>query len=236
MRTKTLLLTIALGAAGVAASSAQVYSVNAVGYVNLSLVNGYTLIANPLNGTDNSLNTILPLPASADGTTIFRFKPAVQNYGEAIQFFAGFGWFTVDTDPNWLTLPPGVGVFIQPSGPTPLNVTFVGEVPQGNLSNQLRGGNAYQIVGSQVPQALPIGDTATPNTLNFPAAEGDVVFIFNSPTQTYKEAYQYFGGFGWFSVNPDDPGPVGPTIPVATSFFVQKAGPDVAWTRTFSVN
>jgi hypothetical protein len=117
-----------------------------------------------------------------------------------------------------------------------LNVTFVGEVPQGNLSNQLRGGNAYQIVGSQVPQALPIGDTATPNTLNFPAAEGDVVFIFNSPTQTYKEAYQYFGGFGWFSVNPDDPGPVGPTIPVATSFFVQKAGPDVAWTRTFSVN
>jgi hypothetical protein len=239
MRTKTLLLTIALGAAGVAASSAQVYSVNAVGYVNLSILSGYNLIANPLNGTDNNLNTILPLANDGDGTTIFRFKPGIQNYGDAIQFFAGFGWFTVDVDPNWLVLPPGEGVFIQPgpSTPVPLNVTFVGEVPQGTLTTDLVGNGAYQILSSVVPQALPLGDGATPNTLQFPAVDGDNVFIFNAATQTYKDPYQYFGGFGWFSVNPDDPGPVGPTIPVATSFFVTKAGAaSQQWTRNFTVN
>ena len=239
MRTKTLLLTIALGAAGVASSSAQVYSANAVGYVNLSLVNGFTLIANPLNGTNNHLNTILPLPATADGTTIYRYRPntgAVGGFGDAITFFDGFGWFSADTDPNWLVLPPGEGVFIQPSGPTPLNVTFVGEVPQGQLSNPVAGNNRFSILASQVPQALPIGETGNNATLQFPAVDGDTVYIFNSTTQRYKDAYSYFGGFGWFSANADDPGPVGPTIPVATSFWVQKSGPNTSWNRNFSVN
>ena len=47
MRTKTLLLTAALSAAGIASSMAQVYSVNAVGYVNTPLVTGFNLISNP---------------------------------------------------------------------------------------------------------------------------------------------------------------------------------------------
>ena len=41
MRTKTLLLTAALCAAGIATSKAQVYSVNAVGYVNTALVKAF---------------------------------------------------------------------------------------------------------------------------------------------------------------------------------------------------
>jgi hypothetical protein len=236
MRTKTFLLTMALGAASAVTSMAQVYSANAVGYVNLSLPNGFSIIANPLNGTNNNLNTILPLPDTADGTTIFRFRPSARAYGDSIAFFAGFGWFSADPDPNWLVLDPGEGVFIKPSGPTPLNVTFVGEVPQGALSNPLLGGNHFQIVSSEVPQALPLGDEVTPNTLNFPAVEGDTVYIFDTAQQRYKDSYSYFGGFGWFSANPDDPGPVGPTIPVATGFFLLKVGPDDTWDRNFSVN
>jgi hypothetical protein len=236
MRTKALLLTAALSVAGVSSSMAQVYSANAVGYVNLSLQAGFNLISNPLNGTNNHVNTILPLPNTADGTTIFRFKPGIQNYGDSLTFIQNFGWFTTDSDPNFYVLNPGEGVFIRPSGPTPLNVTFVGEVPQGTLNNPVLGGNRYSILASQVPQALPLGASGQAGTLQFPAVDGDTVFLFDSVAQRYKESYTYINAFGWFSTNPDDPGILGPVIPVATSFFVQKKGNDTSWTRTFSVN
>jgi hypothetical protein len=124
-------------------------------------------------------------------------------------------------------------VFIQNATGAALNVTFVGEVPQGNLSNPVPA--AFSIMASEVPQALPIGSTGQAGTLEFPAAEGDSIFIFNSATQLYKENYTYFDGIGWLSANPDDPGVQGPTIPVATGFFVQK-GAAANWTRVFSVN
>ena len=50
MRTKTLLLTAALSAAGIATSMAQVYSANAVGYVNKLIPTGFSMIANPVFG------------------------------------------------------------------------------------------------------------------------------------------------------------------------------------------
>ena len=105
MRTKTLLLTAALVAAGVVSSQAEVFSVNAVGYVNVPLVAGFTMIANPLNNGNNNLNTILPLPDSADGTVIYRF--AAGAFGDEIAFVAGFGWFSANADPNWLIVAPG---------------------------------------------------------------------------------------------------------------------------------
>jgi hypothetical protein len=116
-------------------------------------------------------------------------------------------------------------------------VTFVGEVPQGSLSKPLAGGNNFNLVGSQVPQALPLGSTGEANTLEFPAVPGDSVYIFDSGIQNYKSSYDFFEDFGWFSANTDDPGPQGPTIPVAEGFFVLKVGPaSQSWNRTFSVN
>src|SRR5437763_15367210 len=61
MRTKTLLLTAAVLAAGLGASVAQtVFSVNAVGYVNVTIKPGYNLICNPLNGSNNVISTVMP--------------------------------------------------------------------------------------------------------------------------------------------------------------------------------
>ncbi len=63
MRTKTLLIASAGAlAAAITSSQAQtVYSQNVVGYVNTPLAQGANvLIANPLNGTTNSINTIMP--------------------------------------------------------------------------------------------------------------------------------------------------------------------------------
>ena len=68
MRTKTLLLTAALAAAGVVSSMAQVYSVNSVGYVNLTLPNGFSMIANPnppssLSHPSVTYNRVTPMEA-----------------------------------------------------------------------------------------------------------------------------------------------------------------------------
>src|SRR5439155_26780565 len=64
MRTKTLLLPAALSAAGLASATAQVYSVNAVGYVNVSVpAHKLAILGVPLNGTNNQMNTTMPLDA-----------------------------------------------------------------------------------------------------------------------------------------------------------------------------
>jgi len=241
MRTKTLLLTAALSAAGLATSMAQVYSVNAVGYVNKGPIpaNGWAALGNPLNGTNNSLNTIMPLPAAGyDGSTIYRFDPAAQSYQDSIQWIGGFGWFSPsDPDP---TINPGEGFFFQNVGTQPLTVTFVGEVPSGTLNNPMVGGNKWSIRSSVVPKALRLGDTdattGSANNLGFPAGDNDTVYIFDTATQAYLDSYSYVPGFGWFS--PSDPDPDGPLIEPGSSFFVQ-AGATTAnrtWVQTFSVN
>jgi hypothetical protein len=242
MRTKTLLLTAALSAAGLATSMAQVYSVNAVGYVNKTIPaagpsgSSWAVLGNPLNGTNNSLNTILPLPSGYDGATIFRFDPVQQSYLDSIGWIEGFGWFSPsDPDP---TLNPGEGFFFQNVAASPLAVTFVGEVPMGTLNNPVVGGFQWSIRSSMVPKGLRLGDTdattGAANTLEFPAADGDTVFIFDTATQQYLDSYGYIGGFGWNSAS--DPDPDGPLLEPASGFFVLKAGPNATWTQTFSVN
>ena len=231
------MLTAALSAAGLATSMAQVYSVNAVGYVNQTVPgNGWAILAIPLNGTNNSLNTTLPLPDAAEGCNIFRFDTATQAYRDAATWIAGLGWLSAsDPDP---TVNPGEGFFFQNVTGGPLTVTFVGEVPSGTLNNPVPGNNRWAILGSIVPKGLPLGDTdptiGSATTLQFPATEGDNVFIFDSATQQYKDAYTYINGLGWLSAS--DPSEDGPVIAPGTGFFSQKAGPNAVWTETFSVN
>jgi hypothetical protein len=217
MRTKTLLLTAAVIAAGMAASQAQVYSVNAVGYVNLALPSGYSIIANPLNGTNNLLSTVLPnVP---NNTAIYRFNPATQSFLDANVFFvdAGVGiWFPDGP------LPPGEGAFIQlPSAST---LTFVGEVPQGNLVNPIPSN--FSLRSSIVPQAGGLS-----SALAYTAADGDTVYQWDRTNQQYAPGLSYFvdAGVGvWF--------PSEPNIAVGEGFFIQNTGAARNWTRTFNVN
>ena len=66
---------------------AQVYSVNIVGYINLTLPKGFTLIANQLNGSpDNKLETVIPAPP--ENTTIYKFIPNPPAHFEAFNFSA----------------------------------------------------------------------------------------------------------------------------------------------------
>jgi hypothetical protein len=213
MRTKTLLLTAALSAAGIATSQAQaVYSVNAVGYVNTALVKGYNLISNPLDNKATGGNQIKNLFAGlSPGSQIFLFDPATAKYDLA----------SVDDFTGEITGPiadrelkPGEGVFVNAAAAG--TVTFVGEVPAGNLSNPIPKG--LSIKSSQVPQA------GTATALAFPAGDGDQIFVFDEATQKYKTSIYDFGAWD-----------VEPSIDVGEAVFVNSATAK-NWTRTFNIN
>src|SRR5688500_1459252 len=137
MRTKTLLLTAALGAAGIATSMAQVYSVNAVGYVNTTLLPGFNLISNPLNNTSGStmqsmFGTVFQ-GTTPGGTIVYYFNPTSDSF--VITSYESLSG-TWDPPANAATvIPPGEGMFVFLGGTANATVTFVGEVPQGAASN-----------------------------------------------------------------------------------------------------
>ncbi len=206
MRTKTLLLSAAVGAVGLLAADAQVYSVNSVGYVNKNIPTGFSLIANPLVGANNTVPTLFP--SVPDGTIVYKFDAGTQGF-IANNYF--FGW----SDPA-MTLVPGEGAFIYNPG-AGFTATFVGEVSQGNLSTPVAAG--FSILSSKVPQQGAL-DTA----LGYPVADGDIVYRYDNALAQYV-AYNYF--FGWNQI---------PVIDVAESFFAFNSGASKSWTRTFSVN
>ena len=103
MRTKTVLLTAALGLVAAATTMAQVYSVNAVGYINLSLAKGFQMGANQLDDkAGNKVSNVLA--GVAAGTVIYKFGSA----GYSVNAFDPDlgGW----DDPN-MTLKPGEGAW-----------------------------------------------------------------------------------------------------------------------------
>jgi hypothetical protein len=224
MRTKTLLLTAALTAAGALSSMAQVYSVNIVGYINLTVPKGFSIIGNQLNATpDNTLPSVLPAPP--ENTTIYKFNGT----GFASSNFSADnptgGWF-----PNTMTLAPGEAAFISidpsvaPSGAT---LTLVGEV---KLLSDVSVPNGFSMISS----ALPMSDTL--ENLGFPTREGDYVYFFDPTLAGGK------GGFKSSNYSADNPTggwfPFVPTPAVGQGFYVSGdagIGPARTWHRSFVV-
>ena len=156
MRTKTLLLTAVLSAAGAASSFAQaVYSQNAVGYVNVSLDPGFNLICNPLKNTaGNQLSKILTLTDADIGTTVYWYNTTTKGFKNSTFLGAAVGW-TPDQ-----AIDPGVGIFINVSAAK--TVTFVGDVPQGTDSN-ISLSSGFSLISSPVPQSADLA------AMQFPA-------------------------------------------------------------------
>jgi hypothetical protein len=208
MRTKTLILSAALAVAGAATSmqAQNVYSVNVVGYVNVSMPAGFSLISNPLdNNGNNDIAAIMPAPP--EDTTVFKFNGT----GYTSSAFVGGVWESA------LSVAPGEGIFVQnPTGSTFTN-TFVGTVVLSSTNSVPAG---FSIRSSVLPQT---GKLQT--DLAFPVAEDDLVFVWNGTGYT---SFSYVGG-EW-----EAPGGE-PTIGVGQSFFVQKAAA-ASWVRNFDPN
>lgn len=215
MRTKTTLLTAALGLAAAAATQAQVYSVNAVGYVNLSIPAGFSIIANPLNAADNTVAKLFVAPP--DQTTIYTFDNASSQY--TVDIFEFGAWDTTTT-----VLAPGQGFFINNQSSAAFVNTFVGEVPQGTASAPLTTAvpAGFSILSSQVPQS-----GALDTVLGFPDVEGTIVYFFNNATSQY-DVYTY--EFGQWDTPP------GPPVPAVGQGFFVSAPSASTWSRVFSVN
>jgi hypothetical protein len=173
MKRKSMLLMMALTVVtlGVPASRApaqQVYSLNVVGYYNLTLVPGWNLVANQLIQTNFNANSVLPV-GPVDGSLLYRFNPASQNYYDAGTYIAGLGWYPKSGNLNdsVLEMLPGEGFFIW--APQQWIATFVGEVAQGSLTNPLPAN--YSLKSSKTLQA---GLLTT--DLGFPPYPGDMVW------------------------------------------------------------
>jgi hypothetical protein len=219
MRTKTLLLTAALSAAGIVSSMAQagaVYSVNAVGYVNTVLKGGLNLVSNPLKATPaatiaTSFGTALP-----NNSRVYKFNGTTYDIAT---YSTALGW----NPPAAANLPltPGEGVFVNNNGTADVTITFVGEVPQGTDSN-VTIPVGFSIRSSAVPQ------TGTATDLQYPAANNDRIYRWNNANGSYS-IFTFTGALGWTPTNP--------TINVGEAFFARNAQAATEnWTRNFSVN
>ena len=210
MKTKALLAAGLLMAASAASSFAQtVYSVNAVGFVNVTMVPGFSLVANPLVGAANTVAALFSNPPFL--SQVFKFSPVTGGFTSST-YLGGTTW----TD-SAMTVVPGEAFFFKNTAVTNFVATFVGNVSQGTLTTQLPAG--FSMASSQVPQS---GLVTT--DLQLPASFLDAVFTYSGSGYT---GYTFLGGITWT--------PSEPTIGVGQGFFVKKQTA-ANWTRTFSVN
>jgi hypothetical protein len=193
-------------------------SLNIVGWVKVSLP-ARALIANPLNRTNNHLNTILPLPDEADGTQIERFNLGTQSLGQPIQWITGVGWVSADATETY-TLAPGEGFFITPQGGTD-HADFCGRSAARDSDQPVPLGLSYR--SSIAPWSGPLG-----SVLGFPASPGDNVSVFNSGSQTYV-TYTLMRSIwcGW---------PAEPAIPLGSGFRVERAAAAATWAQSLALS
>jgi hypothetical protein len=203
-------------AAGGAVSMAQsnVYSLNIVGYATITNATGFSMIANPLQSTNNNINQLFSdAPAF---TKVVRFQGG------------GYVQYINDPDDGWtgpagpgdvFALNPGEGVFVQV--PSQYVKTFVGEVVLDS-TNQIPA--SFSMRSSVVPQA------------------GKVQTDLGFPAQNFDKIVRWSGtGYIQYILDPDDGwvGPLGigdePQVRVAEGFFVQNASPTKNWIRHFAV-
>jgi hypothetical protein len=246
MRTKTLLLSALLGALGSVSVHAQnVYSLNAVGYINETIYPGYNLISVPLiTSPDQTLNTILPNNTNTtgpyNGDIVYFFSP-VNGYtttqGQKVNT-GGTGW-TANGSTNIIN--PGTGFWLYSGATSNITVTLVGTVPSGPMTNTLQTG--YNLVSSIVPMSGDLYSNTIAGSngvsgftnVNF----GDIVYVFDPTAQSYTFAYKAEnpaiaknGGSPWGAAQGGDP-----VLPnVGEAFFYYSGTAPINWVENYSVS
>jgi len=176
-----------LGSVSLMAQSTNVYSLNAVGYINVTLEPGFNMVSCPLIASpDNTINTVL-----TNGTGQFKkwdmyfWNASSATYVEAEG--SGTSWGTGGTN----TLNPGQAAWILNPSNSAVTVTFVGTVPSGSLTNTLLPG--FNLSSSILPTS---GDLVTNPLMNFTTAvKKDVVYMWNPVSQSYTDVSATAAGF-----------------------------------------
>jgi hypothetical protein len=237
MRTK-LLAAAAILAAGFATVQAQnVYSLNVVGYVNLTLKPGYNLITPQLKDASGStsVNVLLTnAPALADNSTFFGWNAGAQTFTDASIWVGtppdGPAWYLSDfSDFSAATAPRGNSYFIFNAGGSDATLTLVGEVPQG--ANSVTVPNNYGFLGDFVPASQEI------STNGFPIADNATVFTWNATAQTYTDALIGVAappdGPAWYNSDFSAQVPFAPAV--GQGFVHYTTAGSATWNRNFTV-
>jgi len=229
MRSKTLLLTAALAAAGAASAMAQnVYSVNAVGYVNSTIrgINGtssstvgYGMYANPFSASV-AIGTLIPDGSSPSDLHCLNFLD--NGASQSFNYSVSDGIW----DDGSVLLNIGKGVLIQNLG-VDFNVTWVGEVLQSvgtaPLQNPIAQGTF--LYGSKIPQQ------ATLANLGLAAPEHDLTVLrYLSDTEGGggSQTLNYLFNDGIWDAEPE--------VKIAEGYFISSPQGAVTWNKEFHVN
>jgi len=235
MRTKTLVLTAlgSLSALGLMAqTSTNVYSLNAVGYINVTVPPGFSIVADQLwaTGGNTLSNAVNNASGALNGVQVFKWTGSTFTTDNGDNSVLGdplSGWASLGT----ITLNPGEAAWFQNPNSTNLTLTFVGTVPQG--TNTVNLGTGFSLASSPVPQS---GDLVTVMGLtNY--HDLDQVFVWE-PNGTGGGAYNNYAvslGLGGFGNNGDWASPGDPQVNVGQGFWYETTAP-IVWTRNFSVN
>jgi hypothetical protein len=238
MRTKTLILSGLLAAISGASALAQVYSLNAVGYINVDVPTGWSIIADQLYATNQqtsqSVDAIFgPTLLNGGATTLDPYTgvilfPWINGGFEAalsvVQISAGVvpSWSN-PSEATGTSFNPGQACFVYNPN-SDFQITFVGQVPQGSVTNQMAAG--WNLVSSIVPQT-----GALDSDLGAVPGVGDIVFIWQNGG--YQAADEWLANSSW-SLG------ASPTNTVGTGFFYLNqstaANPTNFWVRTFNIN
>jgi len=245
-----------LGSASVMASN--VYSINAVGYINVTLPPGYSIVTCPLIcSPDNTVPTLFPDSNSTyDGSTVLAFNNGA---GFGVNETANFGSWSTGGPPS-VTINPGQAVFFynsaDPRGGASGNLyaTFVGTVPVtgGPAVPQLPSGLSvsivpgYNLIGSVVPFSGDLNTGTIPNNFGpAGAGSGDSILFYDTDVNpslppTYQVGYGGVGdtmtyNFGSWSGG-NGPGGDPLTTSVTQGWFYYNANSTYTWTETFSIN
>jgi hypothetical protein len=231
MRTKVLICA-AVMAASLASSMAQnVYSLNVVGYVNVTLPpQANYLVANPLDATmggtvtgGNNITNLFPVVPA--GSTILTFNPANAQWGTSSGYSVNKSGIGVWSTP--ITVNPGLGVMFHNPATTNCVVTFVGQVEQGPYTVATLGASQFYMAGAPVP----IGGDLTNALVGLAPHSGDTVQTFNSANgqwATLSAGYSINkSGIGVWSANLQ--------IAPGQGFIYHNTGPANTWTSNFTV-
>jgi hypothetical protein len=207
-----------LGSVSLMAQSTNVYSLNAVGYINVTVEPGFNIISCPLIASpDNTLNTVL---SDTNGQykhfQFYTYNPGTGGYTEDIGL--GGGWAAGGTE----TLNPGQAAWLyNPSNA--VTVTFVGTVPSGTNSVTLVA-DSFNLISSWLPTS---GDIVTNSLMDFTnGVHLDQAYVWNASTSNYTESIKLPNG--WTTDPIQD---IGGGI-----FYLNKQSTNNYWTESFSVN
>jgi len=210
----------ALGSISVMAQSTNVYSLNAVGYINVTVDPGFNIVSCPLIASpDNTLNTLLPATNGAyAGFQFWAWNPGTASYTEDVGLPKKWGSGGTET------LNPGQAAWLYNPNSTNVTVTFVGTVPSGTNSVTLPA-DSFQLVSSILPTS---GDIITNSLMNFTnGVAGDQVWAWNPVNSAYTEYVRL--PTHW------------PSDPIQTNvgggfWYFNAQSTNNYWTESFSVN